>query len=459
MKFLTAGEVKSWFEDSLAQSGVAELTPDELTLWKHLISRGNNALPPGFLRHLVRRLLETGSGILSLDPRENLLLETLSSDAGFVHLRGRLVFTSPDKRSSLLISALERLCEKIGGFTHPDIHFHEAELRGALAAGTISEPDFPGRLIRDQLYTQLLSGLQDHRFRLQRADLFEILNHDLFPTPAAKTLYRRLMESFELMNATICSQLSLPEESSDIIARFGEPDILPLGGFDSLTTRGDFPSLLPSELAYIDSESSLDLFDYKFLENQLLYFKREEGSVFRIKRRFVLTFQLREMMEHERHLAVLFAFVLVTALKLQQTFIKDIIHIRVRLLGFQPTHFEPALGFLRHFIEHQKLNAVMSIHTAVQNETDADEESRFQHWLIGPTETEPGNFVPFEYPQNGEFACLTLREQCHILADAGNTVLEAIGRFSIAGLHQQGRLGNSPTVVPTNTSFRAGDEP
>ncbi|MCS7269544.1 MAG: hypothetical protein NZ703_00530 [Gemmataceae bacterium] len=60
-------------------------------------------------------------------------------------------------------------------------------------------------------------------------------------------------------------------------------DHYPVGGYASITTRGSLESLLHSQLAYMEDETP-DLFDVKFLRNELLYYSRDENQFTRQRR-------------------------------------------------------------------------------------------------------------------------------------------------------------------------------
>jgi hypothetical protein len=66
-----------------------------------------------------------------------------------------------------------------------------------------------------------------------------------------------------------------------------DEDTYPVGGFSSLATRGSIESLLYSQLAYMEKEERPDLFDIKFLRDELLYYARDENQFLRRRRTFV----------------------------------------------------------------------------------------------------------------------------------------------------------------------------
>jgi hypothetical protein len=69
--------------------------------------------------------------------------------------------------------------------------------------------------------------------------------------------------------------------------RILDEDTYPVGGFASLATRGSVESLLHSQLAYMDDGQRPDLFDIKFLREELLYYARDENQFLRRRRTIV----------------------------------------------------------------------------------------------------------------------------------------------------------------------------
>ena len=69
--------------------------------------------------------------------------------------------------------------------------------------------------------------------------------------------------------------------------RLLDEDAYPVGGFSSISNRGGIESLLHSQLAYMEKDERPDLFDVKFLRDELLYYARDENQFLRRRRTFV----------------------------------------------------------------------------------------------------------------------------------------------------------------------------
>ncbi|HEX3152023.1 MAG TPA: hypothetical protein VHR66_28375 [Gemmataceae bacterium] len=78
-------------------------------------------------------------------------------------------------------------------------------------------------------------------------------------------------------------------ERRDVATRIADEDTYPVGGFSSISTRGSVESLLHSQLAYMESAPELrpDLFDIKYLRDELYYYSRDENQFLRRRRTFL----------------------------------------------------------------------------------------------------------------------------------------------------------------------------
>lgn len=75
----------------------------------------------------------------------------------------------------------------------------------------------------------------------------------------------------------------------EVPTRVLDEDTYPVGGFSSISPRGSIESLLHSQLAFMERDPNLrpDLFDVKFLRDELYYYSRDENQFLRRRRVFV----------------------------------------------------------------------------------------------------------------------------------------------------------------------------
>lgn len=75
----------------------------------------------------------------------------------------------------------------------------------------------------------------------------------------------------------------------EVPTRVLDEDQYPVGGYASISTRGSIESLLHSQLAYMEPDGP-DLFDLKFVRDELFYYSRDENQFLRRRRAFVFAF-------------------------------------------------------------------------------------------------------------------------------------------------------------------------
>jgi hypothetical protein len=99
---------------------------------------------------------------------------------------------------------------------------------------------------------------------------------------------RQVLCAAQLLEASLPRHRLRPRlERGEVHTRMLDEDTYPVGGFASLATRGSIESLLHSQLAYMENEQRPDLFDIKFLRDELLYYARDENQFLRRRRTFV----------------------------------------------------------------------------------------------------------------------------------------------------------------------------
>lgn len=426
MALLTPAQIQAWWQTSLAVSGFRQLDDLPRRVWRDAVLHGKNALPPGFFALLWERLTRRNAGTRTDRAglaAEDELLTALGHVPGFEHLEGLFILHGAQPNEEFVTGVLAQVLDRLPGFHHPQVQMAARDLDAVLDQPPAPDPSFPAARLLSVTCLDALARLQAAPLALTAADLFEIGHPHLFRLPADRTFYRRMMAGILGIAPWATGTFTLKEESSTVVAQFGEPQILPLGGYDSLATKGDISSLVPSELGYIDEEMEVDLFDYKFSENQLLYFKREEGAVFRIRRDVTVALELTPFFEHERHLGLLFAWCFVLAERLMETFVKDAVRLFFRFSGFQPTAFKEAGAFFRYFLEEKGI--FRRIFLSSLGEPPADFQSiHTQGWLLGGKPDPQRKHVPLAFPQSDEFAAADPGEQERQLGASVVTVLK-----------------------------------
>ncbi|GAB4271568.1 MAG: hypothetical protein Kow0029_09400 [Candidatus Rifleibacteriota bacterium] len=366
---------------------------------------------------------------------ENRYLEMIINAEGADRLEGVFILSGADRDNVLAQPIITQLIDRLPDFRHPALMFSDTELEKSFdVQQTGTSAGFNVEEVLETLYSQALAELQGIEFKFDSDDIFEIGHPTLFERPADRFFYRRMVSSMHGLSTWTKSVFTLREESSWVVARYGEPQVLPLGGYDELTNKGTMSSIMPSELAYIDESMEFDLFDYKFIENQLMYFKRDSGAVFRIRRDIRVKLELSAFFEHERHLGLLFAWCFNFAEKLIETFVKDMVNVFIELEGFQPSSIGDACRFFGHFIEEKGLGERICLCAGEYNTSkEMKLRENAQTWLFSERPEEGAINIPFVFPQSDEFAGFPPEDQNRILGNLINELIERMVRHAEGG--------------------------
>lgn len=102
--------------------------------------------------------------------------------------------------------------------------------------------------------------------------------------------HRQVLQTANRFDATLPRHKVKPLAGrQEVPTRVLDEDTYPVGGFTSISTRGSIESLLHSQLAYMEPDKAErpDLFDIKFLRDELYYYSRDENQFLRRRRVFL----------------------------------------------------------------------------------------------------------------------------------------------------------------------------
>jgi hypothetical protein len=141
------------------------------------------------------------------------------------------------------------------------------------------------------LYDGLITATRRTAEMLSPTDLFE-LKHGYALHPEGERLARRqVLHAAEVLAASLPRHRVRPTpRRQEVPTRILDEDTYPVGGFTSISTKGTPESLLHSQLAFMEADDRPDLFDIKFLRDELLYYSRDENQFLRRRRTFVFVF-------------------------------------------------------------------------------------------------------------------------------------------------------------------------
>jgi hypothetical protein len=149
------------------------------------------------------------------------------------------------------------------------------------------EVDGPQAVLVSQ-YEMLIAGARRCSEILGPEDISQLERGTALKPDGEQLAERQVLRAAHLLEAGLPRHRLRPHPSrKDVPTRILDEDTYPVGGFTSLATRGSIESLLHSQLAYMETDERPDLFDIKFLRDELLYYARDENQFLRRRRTFV----------------------------------------------------------------------------------------------------------------------------------------------------------------------------
>ncbi len=226
-------------------------------------------------REIIGRLLQTSCVMEAID----LVNAGPGSDAARQHL------------GVLLLEALASHWPKNWGL-HPGVirtmapdDFSSMDPTESARRFSEAYPDLPG--MDDSLNEFVNSAtarLQWSRF-LVAEDYFELSHLQYLTSPHLRLGCRQIIGLVRELAAVRLPAFDLRRHDADSETAFIDETTYPTGGFSGLTNQGALENLLTSELAYMDdTPGSISLFDMRYVEGELLYYLRDEGTMRRRRR-------------------------------------------------------------------------------------------------------------------------------------------------------------------------------
>jgi hypothetical protein len=138
------------------------------------------------------------------------------------------------------------------------------------------------------LYDELVLQVRNSGAVLGPEDVFELEHGTALSAFSQRVALRQVLQAASALDAQLPPQRPRPlKHPYDVPTRILDEDTYPVGGFASISNRGTIESLLHSQLAFMEPAGRPDLFDIKFLRDELLYYSRDENQFRRQRRSFV----------------------------------------------------------------------------------------------------------------------------------------------------------------------------
>jgi hypothetical protein len=138
------------------------------------------------------------------------------------------------------------------------------------------------------LYESLIAAARQRPEVLGPEDVFELEHGTALAELGQRVALRQVLQAARRLEEALPPHKVRPRAGrQEVPTRILDEDTYPVGGFASLSNRGSVESLLHSQLAFMEQDDRPDLFDVKFLRDELLYYARDDNQFLRRRRTFV----------------------------------------------------------------------------------------------------------------------------------------------------------------------------
>lgn len=141
-----------------------------------------------------------------------------------------------------------------------------------------------------ELYESLIAATRRMAEVLALEDVIALEQRTALADMGQYVAHRQVLQVANRLEASLPRHKVRPLSGRrEVATRVFDEDTYPVGGFSSLSTKGSVESLLHSQLAYMERDADLrpDLFDVKFLRDELYYYSRDENQFLRRRRLFL----------------------------------------------------------------------------------------------------------------------------------------------------------------------------
>jgi hypothetical protein len=156
----------------------------------------------------------------------------------------------------------------------------------------VTDPGYINSLGSPDLCSQISYEMWSRFYRshnpvLRSSDFWELQNIHVIHSEALLFAAREVLNFKTVIEEELKLQLSRvkkyvmnqPEWKRSIAGEY------PVGGISEISNRGSLENLLKSELMFVDESEEMDLFQIRFVKNEMLYFKRDSNQIEEYERR------------------------------------------------------------------------------------------------------------------------------------------------------------------------------
>ncbi|MBA2225613.1 MAG: hypothetical protein WHU94_11735 [Thermogemmata sp.] len=198
--------------------------------------------------------------------------------------------------------------------------------------------------LMSELYTDLIQSLRRVPLLLPWEDVAALEDRSALGGMAQFIALRQIRQLVSLWEKAIKPRpLRSRERRKNWTTRLLQEDQYPVGGFASIATRGSMESLLHSQLVYMEREKP-DLFDIKFLRNELLYYSRDENN-FIINRRvyvfiidYIINLRFKDFELPYERIILLLSWIVTIIQWLNERLTDEAINFEIRFIKHNSPH-------------------------------------------------------------------------------------------------------------------------
>lgn len=383
---------------------------------------------------------------------ENAFLNTLLRDSQLTRARNAILQDA--SRDDLIVRAIQCILAPLVQPRKPKYPnapklnpqlLRELSLYGGMkpekhAEEFISHPDTPDSFFEDSLRACLKQLLARESY-LDESDLAEIEHWDAYlGREDLRMASRRIAHHASRIRPADRRRFPLIEEEPEVDSDLADAGTYPQGGFSELSTRGIPENLVPSELIYLGegnitgmtateleqlraahkaagkegTPTIIDLFAYRFVGKELLYYMRESGQLKRVRRtvHFVIDpdpqqsysdeeyqgLRFKELGFNDQYIVIVLGLAVRLAQDLGIIFSKDSVRFEIHILAHSHNVLAAAEKdaqllrvLLEHEIKHEKVEVL------VQKQFDLRDTIERSHRVYGIA-LQFGNLPPAGLP-------------------------------------------------------------
>ena len=139
-------------------------------------------------------------------------------------------------------------------------------------------------------YEQLISAARRTAEVLGPEDVTALEQRTALADMGQYVAHRQIVQAADRIAARLPARPAKPAAGrKEVPTRVLDEDQYPVGGYTSIATKGSVESLLHSQLAFMEDQQP-DLFDMKFVRDELFYYSRDENQFLCRRRLFVFAF-------------------------------------------------------------------------------------------------------------------------------------------------------------------------